>query len=126
MEKLDCGHTLTPEKHGIGTGYGVTNDGKRICYACCAERDRESMRDTGKATLYLIIRAQHIGHAEAEVTNWPGSLRFPIGYVRTGRHNMAGKRYDVWFTGPDGAEWHGVTYGDNTQICHCSRNKRAA
>ena len=29
--------------------------------------------------------------------------------------------YDVWFIGPDGKEWHGVQYGDLTQVCHCRR-----
>jgi hypothetical protein len=41
----------------------------------------------------------------------------------TGRHNIAGVRYDVWFRGPDGHVWWGVQYGDMTQICHCKRTK---
>jgi hypothetical protein len=54
---------------------------------------------------------------------WPGTLKIRCG-VRTGRHNIAGKRYDVWFVGPDGKNWHGVTYGDNTQICRVRRLKK--
>lgn len=34
-----------------------------------------------------------------------------------------GVRYDTWFTGPDGKQWHAVQYGDNTQIAHCRRTK---
>ena len=36
--------------------------------------------------------------------------------------DIAGKRLDVWFYGPDGYIWHGVQYGDNTQIVHCKRS----
>jgi hypothetical protein len=124
MEKTmcDCGHP--PSKHeSFTTGYGTDSHGKTACHACCAENDKRSMIETGKATLYLTIEAEYVGHAKAKVTNWPGSLVFPIGYVRRGRHNIAGTRYDVWFTGPDSKQWHGVQYGDNTQICHCRRVK---
>lgn len=57
------------------------------------------------------------------VTNWPGSLSFRTGYIRKGRHNFAGTRYDTWFTGPDEKTWHAVQYGENTQIAHCRRVK---
>jgi predicted lipoprotein len=55
-----------------------------------------------------------------EVSNWPGTLKMRA-HVRVGNHNMARNRYDAWFTGPDGQQWHGVTIGDNTQLCHCKR-----
>lgn len=110
---LDCGHTPSP--HGnITTGYGTTRDGRRECYDCCAARERAAMIATGRATLYLTGDA---------VTDWPGKLRFPVGHVRKGRHNMARVRYDFRFSGPDGATWSGVQYGDNTQIAHCRRVK---
>jgi hypothetical protein len=88
-----------------------------ICYACCGEHDRRRMLETGKATLYLCQREP----GAWVVSNWPSSLVFPVHHKRTGRHNMARRRYDAWFTGPDGKNWHGVQYGDNTQICHCKR-----
>jgi hypothetical protein len=72
------------------------------------------MKDEGRITLYLTD--------DGRVTNWPNSLSFK-GHVSKGRHNIAGTRYDVWFTGPDGHRWHGTQYGDNTQICHCKRTK---
>ena len=72
------------------------------------------MTEHGRIMLYL---------SNGEVMNWPGTLRFPA-HVRKGRHNIAGSRYDVWFAGPDGFQWHGVQYGDNTQICHCKRTKQ--
>ena len=104
-----CGHS--------GPGHGTDSEGKTYCYTCCGERDKAGMIRTGRATLYLTPTA---------ITNWPNSLRFNYGEVRVGRHNMAGKRYDVWFRGPDGADWHGVQYGDNTQLLHCRRLKARA
>lgn len=110
---LDCGHGPSPHEI-ITTGYGQDNDGKTFCYECCAAKDRASMIEDGRATLYLTKDGDRY-----KVSNWPGSLRFDVDYVRKGRHNIAGCRYDVWFTGPDGRNWHGVQYGEQTQILHC-------
>jgi hypothetical protein len=130
---LECGHE--PSEHSeFTTGYGVKEvNGKdfRCCYECCAKDDRDSMLSSGRATLYLDMnprKAPPFGYSResARVTNWPGSLEFWTGPVRKGRHNIAGRRYDVWFTGPDGKDWHGVQYGENTQICHCRRTKSRA
>ncbi len=119
-----CGETKPIQTEG-GTGYARvdTPQGEKIvCYDCCAVRDRIQMVQTGRITLYLT----RPGIGSGQVANWPGTLHFPVhqGAIKTGRHNIAGKRYDVWFTGPDGKPWHGVQYGDNTQICHCRRVKR--
>ena len=140
----DCGEVIVKPDH-CGTGYARTTDGKVICYACCGKRDTEAMIATGKATLYLTFAQtplpprthDHFTYFSREcglwqrdsegqygkVSNWPGTLEFPLTYGKAGLHNMARTRYDVWFKGPDGARWYGVTYGDNTQICHCRRLK---
>ena len=126
----DCAAVKSISTQG-GTGYAVTNDGSKICYACCAVRDRANMIRTGKATLYLTMSSscdvpgQLVPAREhVAVSNWSDTLRFPIHTpIKRGKHNIAGIRYDVWFTGPDGEPWHGVTYGRNTQICHCRRIK---
>ncbi|MEN6367736.1 MAG: hypothetical protein ABFC88_13070 [Thermoguttaceae bacterium] len=102
------------------TGYGMDNGGNKVCYDCCGKREWEYMRDTGRATLYLVDR-QGCGW---EVTNWPGTLKFRVRSIRKGSHNLAGARYDVRFIDSTGAEWHGVTYGNMTQICHCRRLKQ--
>lgn len=99
--KLDCGHP--PSKHG--------------------KHDRKQMAETGKIVLFLTI-SEYMNmrlFQDGKLTNWPGSLEIPC-RVKRGRHNMAGTRYDVWFR-LHGKEWHGVQYGDNTQICHCKRLK---
>jgi hypothetical protein len=107
-----------------GTGYGMDKQGNKICYSCCAEVDRQTMRSQGKISLYLVKTEKKSPVSNGspfwmpEITNWPGTLRIPVLDVRTGRHNLAGKRYDVHFIFEE-KKWHGVTYGDNTQICHC-------
>lgn len=120
-----CGRPM--HNAGCSTGYGRDDLGRRHCFTCCGETDTAVMRDRGKATLYLVTEgAQSIArnhaprHFSARITNWPGTLDIPC-QVKTGRHNIAGKRYDAWFTGPDGRQWHGVQYGDNTQIIRCKR-----
>lgn len=113
----ECKRELPVQTSG-GTGYGYDKRDKCVCYECCGKRDREDMATNGKAILYLVLNKG----MDAEVVNWPGTLRFKCG-VKQGRHNMAGNRYDVWFWGPDGHQWHGVTIGDNTQICHVKRTK---
>ena len=134
-----CGEIKPVQTEG-GTGYGYDANGFVVCYACCGKQDREDMIRTGKATLYLTCEpaskmrlngrpytpstlSQGTGRNRAgKVSNWPGTLEFPC-TTTVGRHNIARTRYDAWFTGPDGKPWHGVTYGDNTQICHCKRLK---
>jgi len=102
------------------TGYGTNHlTGEKLCYECCAEQDKQFMKDNGEMTLYLSIEG-----TQAKVTNWPGTLSIPCTSYKIGRHNIAGKRYDVWFVFDD-YFWHGVQYGDNTQICHCKKTKQA-
>lgn len=103
---------------GGGTGYGINRQGRKVCYQCCAEVDRAQMDKTGRAVLYL----SHSSGNAGEVTNWPGTMRFSV-FVKEGRHNIAGKRYDVTFKDHAGRRWHGVTYGNDTQLCHCRRLK---
>ena len=101
---------------GCTTGYGEDDKGGKVCYQCCAEQDKAYMRRHGRITLYLV----KYGNGKYEVVNWPGTLRIKAG-VKAGNHNIAGSRYDVWFSF-ECMTWHGVCYGENTQLCHCKRN----
>ena len=117
-----CGvcHVTKPCNDGgsISTGYGVAKDGSLHCFRCCGDTDAQEMRKTGKATLYLCDASWKQGYGH--VANWPGTLKLPVNHLRKGRHNIARVRYDVWFRF-EGTGWHGVQYGDNTQIVHCRR-----
>lgn len=112
----DCGE-VKPVKTSGSTGYAYFEE-NIICFECCGKRDEKYMEETGKNTLYLTGNGENY-----EITNWPGTLRFPAS-VKVSRHNIAGWRYDAWFWF-NGRRWHGVTYGDNTQICHCKRTKES-
>lgn len=111
----DCGH-MESDHSDITRGYGIDGEGKTHCVACCAEQTRQRMRDTGRITLYL----EGEGPDRYWLTDWHASLVIFPYRARTGRHNWAGKRYDVWFSFEE-CDWHGVQYGDNTQLCHCKR-----
>lgn len=102
---------------GLSCQYAVDKDHNKICYDCVAELDRQTMIDQGNSN-HLPL---YFDNDRMEVTNWPGTLRFPVTGARHGGHNIAGQRVDLWFWGPDGYQWHGVQYGTFTQIAHCKR-----
>ena len=117
----DCGIAKPVPSGTCGTGYASTGRTKRarlVCYGCCAIQDKKEMRRKGKLTLYLSER----NGGQWEVSNWPGTLRFPA-YCKESWHNFAGKdgRRDAWFW-MDGKLWHAVSIGDN-QVARCKRLK---
>lgn len=128
-----CNNVIPPSPEGsITTGYGIIpGTDKKVCYPCCAERDKQQMRDTGKITLYLTViepdpnvlgtRLLPPRYA-CKITNWPSSLVLQGG-CRKGKHNIARTRYDVWFNF-EGYEWWGVSYGEDAQLVHCKRTKQ--
>lgn len=137
---LECGHMPTWPRSPFTTGYGTDSDGRRACFQCCADKERASMIETGRAVLYLTHKKspeQLPGASMArglvvrwEVTDWPGLLRFPAYGVTESRHGggFGAQRTDAYFRGPDGATWHAVNRGDN-DIARCHRvaeRKRAA
>lgn len=118
-----CGITKQPDSQ-FTTGYGRDKHDNKVCYLCCADQDKKQMMDEGKITLYLTESKSPLQGMKPEyVSNWPGTLRFPVYHSRKGRHNFARTRTDVWFQGPDGNEWWGVLYGEHTQLIHCRRTK---
>lgn len=118
----DCGH-LESDCSIITRGYSVYDD-KTYCYPCSVEYVKNIMRETGKFTLYLAWDPQQVW---ARLIDWTGLLiipveSIPVASIKVGKHNKTGKRYDVWFTF-EGEKWHGVQYGDNTQLCYVNRLK---
>jgi len=123
-EKLvcsQCGKGIIPDPNEISPpaiGFGIDKENKKICYECCAKQDEKFMKEHGRIALYLTFLTK-----KKEVTNWPGSLRIPVRYCKEGKHNMAGIRRDVWFDF-DGFLWHGVQYGEHSEICYCRKTKQ--
>jgi hypothetical protein len=108
-----CHRELPTNKSG-GTGYGITKSGKKICYECAGKAElKEIAGKSGgdKHTFYLIKK-----DGKVVISNWPGSYQFPVHSMTSGKHNMAGKRLDVWFKDHMGHEWHGINIGDNDLV----------
>jgi hypothetical protein len=99
-----------------GTGYAVDRGRNKVCYECCGEHDRQELRGMTEGAGIILYLVNH----DSEVTNWPGTLRIKVAERRKGKHNIARKRVDVGFTF-EGRRFHGVQYGENTQICHVKR-----
>lgn len=129
-----CGRKFADYKTEMSTGYGVDRKtSQRWCFHCCGEHDIARMIFDGKATLYLSVAKapeetsingiKCFTNTRYELTNWPGSVKFPVAFYSEGRHNIAQTRTDVWFRGPDGHIWWGVQYGEWTQLCHCKRTR---
>jgi hypothetical protein len=129
MQCHDCKQEIPPKPPGYSgeSGYGtvLNPDGSRvdICYPCCAERDRAELRSSDRWDGYVTRDAQG-GYS---VSNWPGSLKIRAeGKTRRNGHNWCNvQRTDVWFVGPDGAQWHGVNLGDN-DVVRCRKSKPRA
>ena len=100
---------------GFSAGYAISSDWKRYCFKCCGEIAMEKlkkMKQREKIILYLIQTREN----RWEITNWTGTFRIPV-FISKGRHNFAGVRYDCKFEF-NGHRFHGVCYGNDTQVCH--------
>ncbi len=119
-----CG-LLKPVQTSGGTGYGVDRKtDAKTCYACIGEEDQKELENAviGDKFTHYLTNSNNEGY---QVTNWPGSWKTGKLHCRKGRHNIAGCRYDVWFkVGKN--YFHGVTFGNMTQICHikCVKNPK--
>jgi hypothetical protein len=105
----DCGHEAVSD--GFSTGYGVDNEGKKICFRCCGERDKKFLRDNGRLSGYFTGNGDHM-----EFTNWPGTLKLKVVSHRYSHHNFAGRngRCDFWVYF-EGNRYHGVHIGANNE-----------
>lgn len=120
LHEFTCSVCNEHKKHesDFTTGYGKDKDGNIVCYDCCGKQDSKELaqlQPNQKFTLYLNTKDQTL-------TNWPGTLKINVGHIKTGRHNIAGKRYDTWFK-YEGNQYHAVQYGDNTMVAHIKRVK---
>ena len=119
-----CGLPIDKPKQGsITTGYGLDEDGHKVCYACCADSDRDYMKSHERITLYFVKREVN-GCKQWFVSNWPGSLEFKAFNVSKGSHNIARTQYSFSFRDDTGKLWHGRQYGQWNEIAHCRKAKQ--
>ena len=123
---FNCGESKPIQTNG-GAGY-ATCDGGELCYTCCAIGDAITMEATGKIVLYWHRRRVESKDFpggywhEDTISNWPGSLTFKAGAIRSGAHNIAGKQTTIYFNA-FGETWSGRHMGDN-EILRCRRLSR--
>lgn len=118
----DCGKPFPVQRDTCGSGCGII-DGKKVCYACCAVRDRKALMGLkGREQYHLYLTKKKDG--KYYVMNWPGTLEIAVDYAWEGRHNFAGTRTDVGFT-LDGKKFYGTQYGSMSEICHVRAKKVA-
>ena len=118
----DCGKPFPVQRETCGTGCGIY-EGKKVCYACCAVRDRKALMGLKGREQYHLYLTRN-GDGKFYVSNWPGTLKIAVDYSWEGRHNFAGTRTDVGFT-LDGKKFYGTQYGTMSEICHVRAKKSA-
>ena len=103
-----CGEIKPFPFSGGGTGYALNHQNEFVCYECCGKNDAEQLKADRKGHLYF---------CGDKVSNWPGTLSFPVHHRSYSFHNFAGRngRCDFWFTA-FGANWHGVCIGKHNQL----------
>lgn len=115
-----CGSVCLPDR--ISTGYGVTKDGAKHCFDCCALDDGEALdRLTPGETLHSLYLVKKTGE-KCKVTNWPATFAVTCDYDIEGRHNVAGTRTDIGFT-YHGRKFYGTQYGYDSQVVHVKVRK---
>lgn len=106
MEKFFC-NSCKQELHrptdGIGAGY-ATNSGEKFCYPCCAEHDKQALRQLKAGQRMMLY------FSGKEVTDWGGFLRIPATSYNI-RHNLTRLAKMVYFTF-EGREFYGRNIGD--------------
>lgn len=129
---VDCASPFPPSPapgYTGGTGYGTrtvtdyTGPAGDFCYPCAERMDRRVMAREGRIVLY-----QGSDAAGLTLVNWPGSLVVRVSVRKINGSRGSGgfggaRRTDYWFTGPDGAKWHGVQRGGSNTLVRCKRLK---
>jgi hypothetical protein len=103
----------------IGTGYGIHENGHKVCYQCCGDIDRDDMikAKVGERFSMYLCRENGLN----VVQNWCGTLKRNC-HISISRHNWGLKRYDAWFKVNGECFW-GYNIGENTQILHVRKVK---
>lgn len=113
-----CKLPIVVESGSCGTGYGIDESGKKVCYKCCGEQDRNRMIYESNIVLYFVESKEGV-----KVTNWPGTFTINHVGVSKSRTNWGHVRRDIWIVGPDKYRWYGRLIGDNNQAVQFKRTK---
>jgi hypothetical protein len=115
----DC-KEVKPIESNYSTGYAVYGD-EVVCYLCCAIRDKTALKLNGHNKGVPLYMSHTL---KPYVSNWPGTLKFPVVRQKYGKHNVTGHRIDIWFNGPDGFIWYGRNCSSWSDLVRCKRTKQ--
>src|SRR5690606_2163633 len=105
-----CNSVIEPTNDKFTCGFGRDSKTNAIvCYTCCADRDRETMRKNGKIALYLTTDKD----GKYQIVNFPSSLKLKVLNSSQGKHNIAGTVTTVWFKF-ENTNWIGKQYGNSS------------
>jgi hypothetical protein len=120
---LNCGHLPADPSiiydSGLAatTGYGTDQQGRKYCFACCAEHDKAQMKQHGAIDLYLSERGNQL-----VVSTWPGKIISQrVKTINSWRNNFGDRRIAVRFCF-EGEIWSGQGSGVG-MILRCRRTK---
>lgn len=92
---VSCGHEAVPS--GIGTGYAIMEDGKKVCYTCADDRQREAMKTADVVYGYL-------SQDRRSVTTWTGGT---LARVTEAWTSERARKTFVRATDAQGVRWYG-------------------
>lgn len=104
-ETLSCGHTPTRDKNSIGSGYETVEDGRKLCYPCADEAQRELIKTADVFVGYIASNNPFI------FTTWTGGelgkvVACTVSRRRYTQHTSYRMR-SITVQTPDGALWYG-------------------
>lgn len=93
-----CGAACKPD--GCATGYGITPDGRKLCYPCCDAGERAEFAAAETYCAYMSGDGRSI-------STWPGGKLATVTYSARHRGGFGGEYFTVGATAPDGSRWYG-------------------
>ena len=107
-----CGKECASD--GVGTGYGETSEGTKVCYECCGKNDLEQLKalKVGEKMVLYIRKDKDYGYS---VTNWPGTMSVKCDYANVSYSGGGSMRMDVGFR-LDGRSYYGVHYASAGEL----------
>lgn len=100
--KVDCGHLAIPKK--LATGYATLPDGRRVCYSCADDLQRDDVRDAQPGDRITLYESSD----GTRITTWTDGTVMRV--LRHGaRHNFSRERRYVTAIDELGRVWSGTS-----------------
>ena len=80
----------------ITTGFATNREGKKVCFDCCGESDKETLLTAFPG--YVKATCLYYDSRKQVVANWCNTLEIPTQNNVKGKHNIARTRWGFTFT----------------------------